>query len=79
MKDLYIKKSVLRRELIVWLVSFCVAIAVNIYAIALYDSPWVELITQIHNVLILSLVLYFIAALLRGVVHLVRLPFRKKE
>ncbi|MBM4169954.1 MAG: hypothetical protein FJ215_12490 [Ignavibacteria bacterium] len=78
MKDLHIKKSVLQRELIIWIVSLLFAVGVNVYVIIVYNAPWTELVTQIHYVFVLSLVVYFIIFLIRGAGYLVRLPFRRK-
>jgi hypothetical protein len=65
MKDTIIKASWKRRELVVLLISFIAAFIFNIYAVIRYSSPFKEIFTQIHIVLIVTLVFYAIITLLR--------------
>lgn len=66
MNDLHIPASVLKREFKIWLVLLATAFASNVYAIVTYGGQWHELATQIHVVLILSVVFYAFSWLLRG-------------
>ena len=72
MRDIRIRGTSATRELIIWLVLLLVAFFINVYAIVVHSGNWVELITQLHIVLAMSIVLYLAAALLRGVVHGIR-------
>lgn len=65
MKDIIIKKEFVKREIIIWSVSFLVAFALNVYAIIKFNSSWSELITQIHIVFLISIIIYLISWLLR--------------
>lgn len=68
MKDLVIKNSAIKREIIIWCISFVIAIAVNIYAITKYDTPLGELLTQLHIVVLLSILIYLLLLIIRGFV-----------
>ncbi len=70
MKDITIKGSVLKKELIVWLICFAIANLVNIFAIISRDTQWKELITMMHIVILLSILFYGIAWLGRLIVRL---------
>ncbi len=79
MKDLVIKGKWIRRELIILAVLFLVAIITNIIGIIKHDTRWIEIISQIHVVLILTLVLYVFLWLVRLIIYAVILPFKKKK
>jgi hypothetical protein len=76
MNDIIIRRSVLRRELRLWLILLLCAIGVNIYAIIIHDGRWSELITQFHIVFMLSIFFYVIIALPRGIYYLIRMKSR---
>jgi hypothetical protein len=80
MKDIIISTSRIKKEL-TWLIgSFIFSIIFNIYSIIRYDTGWKELFTQIHVLLILTLLVYFLLLLLRLLVGLVlRFTGRKKS
>jgi len=79
MKDLVIKGKWIRRELIILAVLFLAAVITNVIGIVKHDTRWIEMISQIHVVLILTLVLYLLLWLLRLIIYAVILPFRKKK
>ena len=71
MKDILISTSRIKKEL-TWLIgSFIFSIIFNVYSIIRYDTAWKELFTQIHVLLILTLLVYFLLLLLRLLVGLV--------
>jgi len=76
MNDIIIKRSVLRRELRLWLILLLCAIGINIYAIIIHEGHWIELITQFHIVFILSIFFYVIIALPRGIYYLIKMQFK---
>ncbi len=65
MKDTVISKSQKKQELIILLVCFIAAFLFNIYAIIRYSSPLKEIFTQLHIVLMLTVIFYVILAFLR--------------
>ncbi|MEE4114816.1 MAG: hypothetical protein V2I37_01530 [Marinilabiliaceae bacterium] len=78
MKDITIKAKTIRRELYFLLLSFGLAFILNIVGIAKHGTQWIELITQIHVVLILTFVIYILLWFVRLLAMLVLRPFRKK-
>ena len=58
MKDIQIKGKILKREIIILLVLFSVAFALNIFSIANYNTSWNELYKELYVVIILTFVLY---------------------
>ncbi len=69
MKDITIRSSSIIRELLILLAMLIAAIFTNVYAIHTYDGQWGELLSQIHIVLILSVVYYLIVALVRSIIY----------
>lgn len=70
MKDIVISASRLRTEL-KWLVlSFVIGLGMNIYSIIKYDSLWKELITSLHIVLLVSVIVYLLLIVIRGLAGL---------
>lgn len=78
MKDIVITSKAICRELYWVLASFVLAVCTNIGAIIAYDRPWTELLSQIGYVVFITLGIYVILLVLRGVWALLSLPFRKK-
>lgn len=74
MKDTIITAKQKKRELLYLLISFIIAFALNVYAIIFYNSHWKELITTLHITLLVTIVIYFLLAIIRliikGVVYL---------
>lgn len=75
MKDLVITSKRLKKELYIFLACFVIAFSINAYAVATYKTPWSELFTQIGYVMVITLLLYLLAALVRGVIRAVQLLF----
>ncbi len=65
MKDIVIEKKLFLRELLILLTLFIVVNIVNIYSIIKYDTSWFELISQLHIVLIITLLLYLLISVFR--------------
>jgi hypothetical protein len=61
-----------RREFIIWLIAFLFSNLLNVYGIIHYKTSWMELVTQIGYVLVLSLLFYFLVALIRLIVGIIR-------
>ena len=76
MKDVILKAEAIKRELIILAAMFVIALIMNIYAIVIYDGAWSEMFSQLHIVLLLTIVLYVIVGLVRlivkGIVKLLR-------
>ncbi len=79
MKDLVIKGKWIRRELIILAVLFLASVITNIIGIVKHDTNWIEMLSQIHVVLILTMVLYILLWLVRLIIYAVIFPFRKKK
>ncbi|KUO60215.1 hypothetical protein APF79_00965 [bacterium BRH_c32] len=72
MKDIVIEKKLFIRELLVLLALFIVVNIVNIYSIIKYDTSWFELISQLHLVLIITLLLYLLISVFRLFLFLIQ-------
>lgn len=68
MKDLKIEGTSIIRELLMWGLFFIIAFLTNVFAISFYEGQWSELYSQLHIVFILSIVYYFVALLIRGLI-----------
>lgn len=66
MKDTIISAQTKKRELLVFATCFGLAFVMNIAAIIIHQTQWIELLTQLHVVLLVAIVLY-------GVYWIVRL------
>lgn len=77
-KDTTITASIKKRELIIFVVSFAAAYILNVIGIIQHKSPAKELITQLHVVLLVTLVIYGIVIIFRVLYYLIsRLWLRK--
>ena len=79
MKDIIITGAKIRRELWWLLAAFVIANLMNIYAIAVYNTEWKELVTTLGYVIALSIVLYLVIALIRWIVNGVLRMARKRQ
>jgi hypothetical protein len=61
-----------RREFIIWLIAFIFSNLLNVYGIFHYKTRWIELFTQLGYVFVLSLLLYFLVALIRLVFNIIK-------
>lgn len=66
MKDLHITSTTLLREFRIWAGLLLLAFLTNVYAIIIHDGQWSELLSQLHVVLILSMVYYLFSWIARG-------------
>jgi hypothetical protein len=77
-RDTMITAKVKRRELIIFGVSFLMSFLLNVIGIIKHNTQAKELFTQIHIVLLVSLVIYGLVVILRVLYHLItRLWIRK--
>jgi hypothetical protein len=74
--DTLIPARVKRREAVILLVCFVLAVVLNVAGIVIYDTSWKELITQLPVVLAITGVVYFITAIARLIAALIG-KFRK--
>ncbi len=79
MKDLVIKGNWIKRELIILATTFIFAFVVNVIGIMKHNTRWIELLSQLHVVIILMVVLYILLWLVRLIIYLVVLPFRNNK
>jgi len=60
MKDIQIKGKIVKREIIILLLVFSAAYALNIVSILIYKTSWSELYKELYIITILTFVLYII-------------------
>ncbi|MDR1518042.1 MAG: hypothetical protein LBS52_08130 [Dysgonamonadaceae bacterium] len=77
MKDIVITSKIIKRELRIWLACFLLAFLLNIVAICIYKTSWVEAFSQIGYVLVISIVCYALLAFFRLLAHWLLRAFRK--
>jgi hypothetical protein len=65
MKDIVIPSRVVKRELLILLVSFVSSFLLNIFSIIKYKTAWVEVFSQLHVVLAVAVVIYILVAFFR--------------
>ena len=73
-----IKSQTIKREILFLLLSFLLSVSMNVVGIAKHGAQWKDLLTNIHVVLILTLIIYFLIWLVRLLVILVLRSLRKK-
>jgi hypothetical protein len=79
MKDTVITASRKKRELMILLICFVAAYILNIIGIVQHGAPASELVTQLHLVLLITVIFYGVAGILRVLYFLIsRLWVRKK-
>jgi len=79
MKDIIITSKKLKQERNIYLLSFLIAFIINVIAIIIYSRPWIEIISQIGYVIVISIFIYFILWIPRGIFSiLIRLCRRKR-
>ena len=79
MKDIIITSQKLKRERNIYLLSFILAFIVNVIAISVYSRPWIEVISQIGYVIVISIFIYFILWIPRGILSVLIRLFRRKK
>lgn len=58
MKDIIITSKKLKQERNIFLLSFLLAFIINVIAIIIYSRPWIEIISQIGYVIVISFFIY---------------------
>ena len=79
MKDIIITSQKLKRERNIYVVSFILGFIVNVIAIIVYSRPWIEVISQIGYVIVISIFIYFILWIPRGILSVLIRLFRRKK
>lgn len=79
MKDIIITSQKLKRERNIYLLSFILAFIVNVITIIVYSRPWIEVISQIGYVIVISIFIYFILWIPRGILNILIRLFRRKK
>lgn len=67
MKDIIITSKKLKQERNIFLLSFLLAFIINVIAIIIYSRPWIEIISQIGYVIVISFFIYLILWIPRGI------------
>ena len=78
MKPTTISPETKKNELKLISLCFMSAFILNIVGIIIYKTSWTELFTQIHIVLILTVVFYAIVLIFRGLAKIFVNIFKKK-
>lgn len=78
MKEIVITAKRLRQERGFALLSFGLAFLLNVVAVVRFDRPWIELLSQIGYVVVLSAVIYLLLWIPRLLVAGVRRVFGRK-
>ena len=80
MKDSVITVKQKKREIIIFLSCFVLAIAVNAWSIFKYSGNWSELFTQVGYTVIITLIIYFILLIIRVFIYLItKLSVRRQR
>ena len=69
MKDIFITSKKLKQERNIFLLSFLLAFIINVIAIIIYSRPWIEIISQIGYVIVISFFIYLILWIPRGILY----------
>lgn len=65
MKNIIITPAQIKKEIIIFGISFMAALGLNVYAIIKYQTAWAELFGQLHTVIFIGLIIYLLVALFR--------------
>lgn len=79
MKDIIITSKKLKQERNIYLLSFLLAFIINVIAIIIYSRPWIEIISQIGYVIVISFFIYLISWIPRGILIFLSHLFRRKK
>lgn len=77
MKDIIITKECQKKELYIFGVCFIIAFIINVLAVVIYKTSWIEIISQIGYVIVISIVLYLAVSFFRLVLFGIKKLFRK--
>lgn len=78
MKDIVITSQMIRRERNIYLLCFLLSFAINIVAIVVYERPWIEVLSQLGYVFVISIFFYIILWIPRLIFKWICRLFRKK-
>lgn len=79
MKDIIITSKKLKQERNIYLLSFLLAFVINVIAIIVYSRPWIEIVSQIGYVIVISFFIYLILWIPRGIIAFSIHLFRRKK
>lgn len=79
MKDIIITSKKLKQERNIFLLSFLLAFIINVIAIIIYSRPWIEIISQIGYVIVISFFFYLILWIPQGILIFLSHLFRRKK
>ena len=79
MKDIIITSKKLKQERNIYLLSFLLAFIINVIAIIIYSRPWIEIISQIGYVIVISFFIYLILWIPRGILIFLSHLLRRKK
>ena len=79
MKDIIITSKKLKQERNIYLLSFLLAFVINVIAIIVYSRPWIEIVSQIGYVIVISSFIYLILWIPRGIITFSIHLFRRKK
>jgi presenilin-like A22 family membrane protease len=79
MKDYTLTAKRQKKELSILLYCFIVAFLLNIAAIIIYKTPWVEVVTQIGYVVVVGVVLYGLLLLFRLIIASVKALLTRRK
>ena len=79
MKDYTLTAKRQKKELNILLCCFIVAFLLNIVAIIIYKTPWVEVVTQMGYVVVVGVALYGLLLLFRLIVASVKALLTRRK
>jgi len=79
MKDYTLTAKRQKKELSILLYCFIVAFLLNIAAIIIYKTPWVEVVTQIGYVVVVGVILYGLLLLFRLIIASVKALLTRRK
>lgn len=79
MKDITVTSKKLRQKRGIFLLSFLLASITDVIAIIIYPRPWIEVISQIEYVIMISSFIYLILWIPRGILVFPSHLFRRKK
>lgn len=72
MKDIVITGERRKKELLILLICFLAAFALNIASIIIYKTSWTEVFSQIGYVVVIAVLFYLVLAMVRFLVCWIR-------
>lgn len=70
MQDIRIKADKVKKEFYLYLICLVIGCVVNIVSIVIFQTKWMELITQFGYVILISIVFYLVLLLFRVLLSL---------